>query len=372
MDFRVSDEQSMLRDTVRAFVADKAPLDAVRTWMETTEGYHSDLWSSLAELGLASMHIPEEYGGAGFSFRELGVVLEELGRGLTPSPMLASIVLGANAVLLAGSEDQKAAILPSVAAGATTLAVAVLEPRGAWSASDVTTTVTSQDENLVLQGRKAYVVDGHTADDIVVVARDASDAIRFIVVPGDAPGLTRTPVESMDMTRRLADLEFDGVVVTAAAALPGGDEEALERLGDIAAVGLGYEQLGGAQAVLEMAVAYAKARHQFGRPIGSFQAIKHMCADMLVAVESARSAVQAAGWAVDNDEDELAILAPLARTICSRAYFDVAADNIQVHGGIGFTWEHDAHLYFKRAKSSQLLLGSLQTWRDRLAERIGV
>ncbi len=372
MDFSVSDEQSMLRDTVRAFVADKAPLDAVRTWMETPEGFDADLWASIAELGLASMHIPEEYGGAGFSFRELGVVLEELGRGLTPSPMFASIVLGASAVLLAGSEAQKSAVLPSVAMGETTLAVAVAEPRGTWRPDDISATLTEHDGDLVLSGRKAYVVDGHTADDIVVVARDAAGTIRFVLVPGNSDGLTRTPVESMDMTRKLAALDFGNVAVSADAELHGGDADTLERLHDIAAVGLAYEQLGGAQATLEMAVEYAKTRHQFGRPIGSFQAIKHKCADMLVAVESARSVVHAAGWAVDNDEDELAILAPLARTICSQAYFDVTADNIQVHGGIGFTWEHDAHLYFKRAKSSLLLLGSPQSWRDRLAERIGV
>jgi alkylation response protein AidB-like acyl-CoA dehydrogenase len=372
MDFRITDEQTMLRDTVRSFVADKAPLASVREWMVSETGHDPDLWAAIAELGLASMHIPEEYGGAGFSFRELGVVLEEFGRGLTPSPLFASIVLGATAVLLAGSDEQKKAMLPEVAAGETTLTVAVLESGGTWDVDSMETRVAERGGELVISGRKAHVVDGHAADHVVVAAKDDSAALRFVVVPGDAPGLTRRPVSTMDQTRRLAELGLDEVTVPAAAELGAVEAGMLDRLGDIAAVGLAYEQLGGAEAAMEMAVAYAKTRHQFGRPIGSFQAVKHMCADMLVAVESARSAVHAAGWAVDNDEEELAILAPLARTVCSQAYFDVAADNIQVHGGIGFTWEHDAHLYFKRAKSSQLLLGTPGAWRARLADRIGV
>jgi alkylation response protein AidB-like acyl-CoA dehydrogenase len=372
MDLSHTDEQTMLRDTVRAFVLDKAPLTSVREWMETEAGHDAGLWASMAEMGLPAMHVPEEYGGAGFSYRELGIVMEELGRGLVPSPMFATVVLGANLVMLAGTESQRTALLPSVAMGETTLAVAVVEKGGSWDAADISTTISHDGDELVVSGAKSYVVDGHTADVLIVAGMDAGGRIRFVRTPADTPGLSVTPVESMDMTRKLADVTFDDVRVPASAELTGSDSATLERLRDLAAVALAYEAVGAADVVMEAAVDYAKTRHQFGRPIGSFQAVKHACADMLVAVEAARSSAYAAGWAVDNDDEELAVLAPLAHSVCADAFFDVSASNIQVHGGIGFTWEHDAHLYFKRARSSQLLLGSPGEWRSVLADRIGV
>ena len=372
MDFRHTDEQEMLRDTVRAFVEDKAPLTAVREWMETESGTAPGIWSAMAEMGLAAMHIPEEYGGAGFSYRELGIVMEELGRGLTPSPMFATVVLGANLVMLSGSEAQKQELLPAVAAGETTLAVAVVEKGGSWDPATMTTSVRREGDDLVLAGAKSYVVDGHTADMLIVAATDDAGDLQFVIVPARSTGCATARIESMDMTRKLADVELKDVRVPASAALGAAAPDTLARLADLSAVALGYEAVGGAEVVMEVAVEYAKHRFQFGRAIGSFQAVKHACADMLVAVESARSTAHAAGWAVDNDQAELAILAPLAYTVCTGAFFDVAASSIQVHGGIGFTWEHDVHLYFKRAKSSQLLLGTASQWRGVLADRIGV
>ncbi len=298
--------------------------------------------------------------------------MEELGRGLTPSPMLATVVFGANLVLLAGSESQKQELLPPVAAGETTLAVAVVEKGGSWRPEDMSTTISAEGDALVIGGSKSYVVDGHSADTLIVGAIDADGELQFVLVPADTPGLSASRVESMDMTRKLADVVLDDVRVPASARLANRSHDTLARFADLAAVALAHEAVGAAQVVMENTVEYARSRFQFGRAIGSFQAVKHACADMLVAVESARSTAQAAAWAVEHDPDELSVLAPLAHTVCTGAFFDVAASSIQVHGGIGFTWEHDAHLYFKRAKSSQLLLGSSAHWRGVLADRIGV
>ncbi len=372
MPFTITPEQDMLRDSVRGFLSDKAPMTRVREVMETETGYDPELWGEMAGLGLPAMHIPEEYGGAGFSYFELGIVLEELGRALTPSPMFSSIVLGANLLLLAGSEEQKQAHLPGLAAGETTVAVAIVEPGGDWDAASITATAAADGGDVVLNGSKSYVVDGHTAHTIIVAARDQDGGVGFYLVDGHAPGVTRTRLETLDMTRKQAAIELAAVRVPQANRLAGGGAAVLSQLYDLAAVGLAFEQVGGAQRCMEMAVAYAKDRMQFGRPIGSFQAIKHKCADMLVAVESAKSTAYHAGWAATADADELRIAAPLAKSYCSESYFRIAGDSIQVHGGIGFTWEHDAHLYFKRAKSSQLMLGDPASWRAALGDRIGV
>jgi len=372
MNFAFTPEQDMLRDSVRSFLEAKTPMPRVRSLMETATGYDPELWGEMAALGWPAMHIPEGYGGAGFSHLELGIVLEEMGRGLTPAPMLSSVVLGANLLLLAGSEEQKKEHLAAIAAGEHTVAVAIVEPAGRWDAGGVSTTARTDGGDIVLDGEKSYVVDGHTAHTVAVAARSDDGAVGFYLVDGHARGVTRTRLETMDMTRKQAAITLDGVRVPAAAALPGTAPDTIARLYDLAAVALAFEQVGGAQRCMEMAVAYAKDRVQFGRAIGSFQAIKHKCADMLVAVESARSSAYYAGWAAATADPELLVAAPLAKAYCSDAYFSVAAENIQVHGGIGFTWEHDAHLYFKRAKSSQLMFGDPAAWRATLADRIGL
>jgi alkylation response protein AidB-like acyl-CoA dehydrogenase len=226
-----------------------------------------------------------------------------------------------------------------------------------------------------LDGTKMFVLDGHTANLIVVAARSAgsggTEGISFFIVPGDAPGLTRTALPTMDQTRKQAKLEFSGVSARLLGE-EGAGWAALSKTLDQVAVCLAAEQVGGAQKCLDMSVEYAKVRIQFGRPIGSFQAIKHKCADMLLEVESSKSAAYYAGWAAAEDNDELPVVASLAKSYCSEAYFHAAAENIQIHGGIGFTWEHDAHLYFKRAKSSEILFGDPTYHRELLAQRIGI
>ena len=372
MTFAISQEQDMLRSSVRAFLAEKMPIDRVRELMETEAGYDPVDWKAMADQGFAAMNIPEDYGGAGFSMLELGIVLEEMGRTLVPSPLFSSVVLAANAVLLAGGESHKTAYLPQIASGEMTATVAIVERSGGWSTERFVCEAVRSGDDFVLSGTKRYVIDGTSADVVFVAAQSSEDAAYFYAVPAEADGVSATPLETLDMTRKQAEVTFDDVRVPVAARLDRSVHEVMPRLYDLAAVALAFEQVGGAQRCMEMAVEYSKDRFQFGRPIGSFQAVKHMCADMLVAVESARSTAYYAGSVATSGDEDLEIAAPLAKTVCSDAFFDVVADTIQVHGGIGFTWEHDAHLYFKRAKSSQLMFGDPAAWRATLADRIGL
>ena len=377
MNFAFSEEQEELRRSVRRFLEDKSPISEVRRLMETTEGYDPKVWAQMGnELGLQSLHIPEAYGGQGYSFVELVVVLEEMGRALLCAPFFASVCLAANAILAAGTEERRAALLPGIASGETIATVAFTEANGRWDATGITMEATPDgDGGYTLDGTKMFVLDGHTANLIVVAARSAgsggTEGVSLFTVDAEAPGLTRTALSTMDQTRKQARLEFSGVPATLLGE-EGAGWTALSRTLDQAAVCLAAEQVGGAQRCLDMSVDYAKVRIQFGRPIGSFQAIKHKCADMLLEVESAKSAAYYAGWVAAEDTDELPVVASLAKAYCSEAYFHAAAENIQIHGGIGFTWEHDAHLYFKRAKSSELLLGDPTYHRELLAQRIGI
>jgi len=376
MNFAFSDEQEQLRDAVRKFLEAKSPEAEVRRLMETTEGYDPAVWTQMAqELGLPSLHIPEADGGQGFTFVELGIVLEEMGRVLLCAPYFSTVCLAANAIMNAGTDAQRHELLPAIASGETIATLAFTEPNGKWDASGITMEAKGSGDSWTLSGTKMFVIDGHTANSIVVVARQAGtsgeDGISFFVVDADATGLTRTPLATMDQTRKQARLDFDGVAARPLGE-PGAGWQALSKTLDQAAVCLANEMVGGAQRVLEMSVEYAKVRVQFGRPIGSFQAIKHKCADMLLEVESGKSAAYYAAWAAAEDNDELPVVASLAKAYCSDAYFHAAAENIQIHGGIGFTWEHDAHLYFKRAKSSELMLGDPSYHRELLAQRIGI
>ena len=376
MNFAFSEEQEELRQTVRRFLEDKSPEAEVRRLMETTEGYDEAVWKQMGqELGLQGLHIPEEFGGQGFSFIELGIVLEEMGRVLLCAPYYSSVVLAANAILNAGSDAQKQALLPGIASGDTIAALAFTEANGRWGADGITLVAAESGGSYTLTGEKMFVLDGHTANLIVVAARTAgssgTDGISFFTVSGDADGLSRTALSTMDQTRKQAKLDFQNVVAEPLGT-PGSQWEALSKTLDQAAVALANECVGGAQFVLDMSVQYAKDRVQFGRPIGSFQAIKHKCADMLLEVESSKSAAYYASWAAAEDNDELPVVAPLAKAYVSEAYFHCTAENIQIHGGIGFTWEHPAHLYFKRAKSSEIFLGDPSYHRELLAQRIGI
>jgi alkylation response protein AidB-like acyl-CoA dehydrogenase len=371
VNFGFSEEQEELRRGVRRFLEDKSPSIEVRRLMETPEGYDPAVWSLMAnQLGLQALTIPEEYGGAGFGYVELIVVLEEMGRSLLCAPFFSTVALAANALLVSGDEAAKADYLPGIASGETLATLAYSEESGRWDLDGITLGATQSGEGWQLTGTKSYVIDGHTANLILVAARSAA-GLSLFAVDAEAAGLTRTALATMDQTRKQAKLVFNGTPARLIGE-DGGAGPVLSKTLDLAAVALAAEQVGGAQRVLEMSVEYAKHRIQFGRPIGSFQAIKHKCADMLLEVESAKSAAYYAGWAAAEDNDELPVTACLAKAYCSEAYFHAAAENIQIHGGIGFTWDHDAHLYFKRAKSSELILGDPSYHRELLAQRIGI
>ena len=363
MSFIPGEDAEDLRRIVRGFLEKRSSEDVVRVLMETDSGYDPAVWAqAAAELGLHGLVVPEEHGGSGATPVELGVVFEEMGAALFCGPFLATVGLAATALIEVGDPVACAAHLPGIAAGTTIATLAWAGPHPATS----TLVATPGPGGWTVSGTAGIVLDGASADLVLVAARSGAGTC-LLTVPGASTRLHRTVLTAMDSTRRLAELRFDAVPA-ALVGTDGGAAAALERTADLAALYLAAEQLGGAARVLATAVSYACTRVQFGRAIGSFQAIKHRCADMLVDVESARSVVQHGLWTAVHDPAGLAVSASLARSVASDGYQRVAAHNIQIHGGIGFTWEHSAHLYLKRAKSSQLLLGSPLRHRARLAE----
>ncbi|MEU3336962.1 acyl-CoA dehydrogenase family protein [Streptomyces sp. NPDC002144] len=371
MDFAFSEEQEELGRTVRAFLAATSPETEVRRLMETPEGFDRALWRRMGtELGLQGLAVPEEYGGAGCGPVEMGVVMEETGRALLCAPILSSAVLATTTLLRCADEEARKRLLPGLAAGELVATLALTEDSARWDAAGVGLTARASGGSWLLTGHKTFVLDGAAADVVLTVAR-AADGIGVFVVDGDAPGLTRAPLPTLDPTRRQARLEYLEVPATRLRTHGDGWDLVAQVL-DRAAVALAAEQVGVASRALDMAVEYAKVRHQFGRAIGSFQAVKHLLADVLLEVESARAAAHYALLAAENDAPDLPAVASLAKAFCSDACVRATADNIQVHGGIGFTWEHPAHLYLKRAKTSQLLFGDPAYHRELLAQRIGM
>jgi alkylation response protein AidB-like acyl-CoA dehydrogenase len=368
--FGTSEEQEELRASVRRFVTDRAPLAKVRQLMDAGE-IDREFWAQAgAQLGLQGIAIPEEYGGSGFSFAEQAIVLEELGAGLYGGPYLPSAVLAATALLASPDESARQQLLPGIASGETIAALAFTEEDGSWDPAGIRLAAAKNGDGWVLDGHKSFVLSGAEASLYLVVAV-ADGGLSLFAVDAGASGLTATALPTLDQTRNLARLDLAAVPARLIGST--GDATAiLDRVLDIAAIALAAEQLGAAQRALDITVDYTKTRHQFGRPIGSFQALKHRMADLLMEVESLRSAVAYAASAVAEGSDEVPALASLLKAYASETYFHVAAEMIQMHGGIGFTWEHDAHLFFKRAKSSELFLGDGAYHRERLAQRIGL
>ena len=353
-------ERQALREAVRDLLADRCAEADVRSAMATPEGYDAQLWSQLAGLGLQGLAIPEQYGGSGSSFEEVGVVLEEMGRFLYPGPYLAAML--ATAALLAGDNEQlRVTYLPAVAAGELLATVAVEQPAHGQTAAPQVVAAAGQ-----LTGVVPYVLDGHLATLVLVAARSDDGVGLYAVEPG-AEGVAVQLLDTTDQTRRLAQLTF-----TATPAQRVGGSELLERVLSTGAAALASEQVGGAEAALTSAVSYARVRTQFGRPIGSFQAIKHICAEIFLAVESAKAAARRAAQEVAADGDEIAVLTSIAKAWCSDTYVSAAAGSLQIHGGVGFTWEHSAHLHLKRAKTDELLFGDARHHRARLADVFGV
>lgn len=377
MDFGFSQDQEMLRQSARDFLEQQCDMALVRRLMEEAEGHAPGLWSQLAELGWLGLLLPEDQGGIGTDLVDMAIVLEEMGRVVLPGPYLSTAVLAMTALLEERRTEVVAEALAEIAAGRRRVAVAWLEADGRWEADAIATQATRRaDGGFELSGTKVFVPDALGADEILVAARApgsaGEDGLDIFRVPAAADGLRIQPLRTMDQTRKQAEVRLDGVVVPPEARL--GDEASgwarLQRMADVGRVALAAESCGGAARVLEMSVAYAKVREQFGRPIGSFQAIQHKCADMMVKVESGRSAAWYAAWALANQAEDAALAAATAKAWCSDAYREVAGDGIQIHGGIGFTWEHDMHIYFKRAKSSEVAFGDAVANRERIAQTI--
>jgi alkylation response protein AidB-like acyl-CoA dehydrogenase len=375
MKFSFSAEQTEFRSNLRRFLTDRSPPKEVRRLMETDAGWERDAWRRANEaLGLTALRIPEAHGGAGFGFSEVCIVLEEMGRALFCAPYFATAVLATGAILNAATDAQKSALLPDIALGDTIATLAAAEDNGRWEAAATTLLAMPSGSGYRLDGHKSFVLDGHTADTIVVLARSPGSTgetgLSFFTVRGDATGLTRRLQKTMDPTRKLARLTFDGVAAellgdAGAAAAP------FARTMIEAAVCLASEMVGGAERLREDALAYSKMRMQFGRQIASFQSMKHKAADMLLDVELAKSAAYYAAAALDDGDADVAATASLAKACASDAYTQTAIHAIQIHGGIGFTWDNDTHLWFKRAKSSEVLFGDAGYHREQMMRHWG-
>jgi alkylation response protein AidB-like acyl-CoA dehydrogenase len=384
VDFGFSQEQELLRQTARSFLDKECPSTFVRRMMDDAVGTTDEFWQKLAELGWLGLIYPEAHGGVGLGFVDLTVILEEMGRVVMPGPYFSTVLLGGLALLEAGSEAQQGEWLPRIAGGEARATLALIEETPGWTASGIQLAakpIKGKDGHYLLSGTKLFVPDAHGADLLVVAARtakptkeDPQHGVSLFLVPAATKGVSVTPLPTMDRTRKLCEVTLSRVDAGPGALLGGLDTgwPALRRILDRATVALCAEMCGGAQRVLEMCTEYAKIRVAFGKPIGTYQAVKHKCADMLVAVENAKSITYYAAWAVDEGVPEASQAASMAKAYVSDAYRKAAGDGIQIHGGIGFTWEHDLHLYFKRAKAAEVTFGDATFHRERVAQLINL
>jgi alkylation response protein AidB-like acyl-CoA dehydrogenase len=378
MNFGFNDEQELLRSTARKFFENECGSDTVRRLMETPEGISPDLWTKLAEQGWLGLVYPEAYDGMGLGLVDLVVLMEEMGRAVVPGPYFSAVLLGGLAIAEAGGEAQKKEWLPKIAAGDRRVALAWMEPSAQLGPAGVTLTAVEKGGRYTLSGTKLFVHDAHTADALVVAARTrpgaGADGVSLFLLPKGTRGLEVTLLPTMDQTRKLCEVSLSDVSVGADALLgaAGAGWAPLSRVLDRATVALCAEMCGGAQKVLDMTVEYAKIRQAFGRPIGSYQGVKHRAADMLVDVENSKSITYYAAWALDEGAAEAPLAVSMAKAYVSDAYRRVAAAGIQLHGGIGFTWEHDLHLYFKRAKGSEFTFGDATHHRERVAQLVNL
>jgi alkylation response protein AidB-like acyl-CoA dehydrogenase len=380
MEFAFTEEQEMIRETAAAFLAEVSDSAAIRRAMATEQGYDSVLWSRICdEMYWQAIHIPESCGGMGLGYVELVATMEQMGRHLLCSPYFSTVCLAGNALRVAGSAEQQAHWLGQLCEGGLTAALAFNGGSSSWNAEAITATWRQEDDEYVLNGDYRYVVDGHTADLLIVAARgegsSGEDDVSLFLLPADTSGVSREWLPTMDQARKQAAVQLQSVRVGADAVMgePGKGWEPLSKAIDLATIALAAEQVGGCQQLLDMTVEYTGERVQFNRTIASYQAVKHKAADMMLKTEVARSAVYYAACVAQEALEggplaaELGEAASVAKSYCSDAYFAIAGDALQLFGGVGFTWEYDVHLYFKRAKSSEQLLGNGALHRERLA-----
>jgi alkylation response protein AidB-like acyl-CoA dehydrogenase len=379
VEFGFTEEQEMIRSQAAEFFKNECPVSKVRELMASEHAYSADLWDKLAAMGWLGLMFPEKYGGAGLTFVELTVLLEAMGRALMPGSFFSSVVLAGLTILEAADEEQKERWLIPLTEGKLRATLALTEPNVSWISSAVTAvTAERSGSDYLINGTKLFVPDAQTADLIICAARTTSssfkDGISLLAVDPTAEGLRIKRLKTMDQTRSLYEVTFKRVRVSADRVLgnPGKAGSLIERVIDKATIGLCAEMVGCAQSILDMCVSYARERVQFGRPIGSFQAIQHKCADMLLLIESSRSAVYAAACMAGQDQDDTPLYSSIAKAYTSDASRFVASEGIQIHGGMGFTWEHDVHIYFKRAKADEFNFGDANFHRARVAQLLGL
>ena len=379
MNFGFNEEQELLRSTARKFFDNECASETVRKLMDGPEGMTPALWKKIAEQGWTGLIFPDEHGGMGLGFVDLVVLMEEMGRSVVPGPFFSTVLLGGLAIREAGTDAQKKAWLPKISSGEARATLAWMEPSAELGARGITLQAAAKGAGFTLDGTKLFVHDAHTADVIVVAARTGSgkspeEGVSLFLVPKGTPGLSVTLLPTMDQTRKLCEVGLKDVALGAEALMgqAGSGWAPLARVIDRATVALCAEMCGGAQKVLEMTVEYAKIRQAFGRPIGSYQGVKHKAADMLVDVENSKSITYYAAWAMDEGVPEGQLAVSMAKAYVSDAYRRVSGAGIQLHGGIGFTWEHDLHLYFKRAKGSEFTFGDATWHRERVAQLVNL
>ncbi|HTP84289.1 MAG TPA: acyl-CoA dehydrogenase family protein [Alphaproteobacteria bacterium] len=373
MDFGLSDDQLLLQRSAAEFLASECPASLVREVARDEEGFPRGLYRHMAELGWLGLIVPDTYGGAGLSFLDLVLLLEQLGRAVVPGPFFSSAVLATLAIMLGGTSAQRQAWLPRLAAGDAVGTLAWLEASDRLDPAGVAARARKSGKAYRLSGQKLFVTDAHVADVIVAAFRSAGrgeEGVTLFLLPRDTPGVTIKPLPSIDLTRRPMEVRFEDVELPAAAVLGAEHKgwKTLARLFDAAAVALAADSLGGAERALELAVDYAKVREQFGRAIGSFQAVKHIAAEMVSEIEPARSLLWYAAYACDSVPRDAARAASMAKACLSDVYSHTTNRAVQIHGGIGFTWEHDLHFWFKRAKWNEFAFGDATYHRERLAQ----
>ena len=377
MEFAFTEEQQMIRETAESFLTDVSTSEAIRAAMATEQGYDSELWSRICtELYFQAVTIPEDFGGMGLGFVELVAVMEQMGRFLLCAPYFSTVCMASTALLVAANEEQQAEYFGKILEGET--ATLAFTANGQWDANGVQATFKKDGDNFVLNGSYRYVIDGHTAQNLVIAAREegpeGNNGIALFVLPADTAGVTRTWLPTMDQTRKQAQIELADVTLTSANLMAENAADQLAKILDMATICLAAEQVGGASQVLDITVAYTKERVQFNRPVAGFQSVKHKAADMMTKSEAARSGVYYAACIAQDAlvngplAAELREAASIIKSDVSDAYFQNAGDAIQLHGGVGFTWEYDVHMYFKRAKATEHFLGNASYHRERLAE----
>ena len=356
MQFGLSESQQMLKDNARKFFSGECPMDQVRRLMETDTAFDGVLWAKMAEQGYTGIIFPEEYGGVGLGKVELILFMEEAGRALLPGPFFSTVALAGVVLDALGTTEQKKKYLAPICRGEARSTLAMLEASASWDPADVRIAAV----NGKLTGEKLFVPDAAAADTILVVARNG-----VFLVDAKAPGITISPMSGMDLARKLYAVQFKD---TPAEKL--GETAGLSKALDVATAALVAEMVGGMQRVLDLTVEYAKMRKQFGKPIGMFQAVQHQCADMYLETENSRSAAYYAAWALEEHAPDAAVAVSIAKVYASDAGRTVGNRGIQVHGGMGFTWENDVHLYYRRAKSSETMFGDATFHRERIARMV--